>query len=266
MSALNPSRSQAERADLTRGRILDAAVRQFSENGLAGARTEQIAEEAGVNKALLYYYFKNKEDLYEAALDAVFESVRADSVNVLEAATSAGERFVQLVLRNFDRSHSHPELRSMMQQEMVRLHRGEENRLAPMAEKFFRPLWELVDEVIKEGIASGELVAVDPAQMRYAALGANLNYFLSAPLTRLATGINPLERSELARRRKVAIEFLGQTIFIDRRQGAQVIARVLTSTPMPRSSGSTADHFRNANFKGCNIEAAQPSANRVRHK
>jgi len=257
MSVSNPSRSQAERADLTRGRILDAAIRQFSENGLAGARTEQIAEEAGVNKAMLYYYFKNKEDLYEAALDAVFESVRADSINVLEAATSAGERFVQLVLRNFDRSYSHPELRTMMQQEMVRLHRGEENRLAPMAEKFFRPLWELVDKVIEEGIASGELVAVDPTQMRYAALGANLNYFLSAPLTRLATGINPLARSELARRRELAIEFLGQTIFVDRKHGGRVIERVLKLTPMPCCSNSTADHFRNAKFKGCNIEAAK---------
>jgi len=81
----NPTstRTQAERADLTRARILNAAVRQFSESGLAGARTEQIAEEAGVNKALLYYYFKSKEDLYAAALDAVFEGVRADSISVL---------------------------------------------------------------------------------------------------------------------------------------------------------------------------------------
>lgn len=266
MSVSNPTRSQAERADLTRSRILDAAVRQFSENGLAGARTEQIAEEAGVNKALLYYYFKNKEDLYEAALDAVFESVRADSLNVLEAATSAGERFVQLVLRNFDRSYSHPELRTMMQQEMVRLHRGEESRLAPMAEKFFRPLWGLVDEVIREGIASGELVAVDPVQMRYAAFGANLNYFLSAPLTRLAMGINPLARSELALRRELAIEFLSQTIFSDRRHGTRVAKQVLKSTPMPRTSESPGDSSRKANFKSCNIEANQPSANRVRHK
>ena len=75
-----PVRTQAERADQTRARILDAAVRQFSENGLAGARTEQIAEAAGVNKALLYYYFTSKEDLYAAAIEAVIGSVRADTV------------------------------------------------------------------------------------------------------------------------------------------------------------------------------------------
>jgi len=49
MTSSAPTRTQAERADQTRTRIFDAAVRQFSENGLAGARTEQIAEEAGVN-------------------------------------------------------------------------------------------------------------------------------------------------------------------------------------------------------------------------
>ena len=259
------TRSQTERADHTRARILLAATREFSSNGLAGARTEQIAEEAGVNKALLYYYFKSKEDLYAAALESVFESVRADSINVLQADVSAGERFVQIVLRNFDRSYSHPEMRSLMQQEMVRLHRGEENRLAPMAEKFFRPLWVMVDELLEEGIATSELVRVDPSQMRYAALGANVFYFLSAPLTRLAFGVDPLERGELAHRREVAIEYLGQTIFADREHGARVAGRVLAATPMPDHSESPANHSHNASFKK-NIEAGQTSAIEARHQ
>ena len=158
MATPNPTRTQGERAEPTRARILDAAIRAFSENGLAGARTEQIAEEAGVNKALLYYYFRSKEDLYAAALEQVVDSVRAESFSVMETKASAGERFVQIVLGNFDRSHSHPAMRSMIQQEMVRLHRGEENRIASMAEKFFRPLWVMVDRLLEEGISSGELV------------------------------------------------------------------------------------------------------------
>jgi TetR/AcrR family transcriptional regulator len=233
MTTLAPARTQTERADQTRARILDAAVRQFSANGLAGARTEQIAEEASVNKALLYYYFKSKEDLYAAALEFVFEGVRTASLAVLEARASAGERFLQIVLNQFDRSYSHPALQSLIQQEMVRLHQGEEHRMARMAKKFFRPMWDKLEEVLEDGIAAGELIHVDPAQMRYAALGANLSYFLSAPLTRLAFGINPMERSELELRRKAAVELLGQAIFIDREQGARVAARVLAATPMP---------------------------------
>ena len=61
-------KSQHNRADQTRDRILHAAIREFSEHGLAGARTGAIASEAQVNKALLYYYFRDKEALYAAAL------------------------------------------------------------------------------------------------------------------------------------------------------------------------------------------------------
>jgi TetR/AcrR family transcriptional regulator len=237
MTLSTPSRTRAERADQTRDRILNAAVRQFSANGLAGARTEQIAEEAGVNKALLYYYFKSKEDLYAAALEFVFEDMRVSNLAVLEAEASAGERFLRIVLSSFDRSYSHQSLRSLMHQEMVRLHRGEEHRMERLAVKYFRPMWEKFREVLEEGIASGELIRVDPAQMRYAALGANFFYFLSAPLTRLTVGIDPMERGELEIRRKLAIEFLGQAIFMDREYGARVAARVLAATPMPEADG-----------------------------
>jgi TetR/AcrR family transcriptional regulator len=226
--------ARTERADQSRARILEAAVRQFSEYGLAGARTEQIAEAAGVNKALLYYYFKGKEDLYAAALESVIETMQAASFALLESDGSVGERFVRLMLTNFDRCYSFPEFQTLMQQEMVRLHRGEQNQLTMMAERFIRPMWIKLEEVLKEGIASGELIPVDPSQMRYAALGANIFYFLSAPLTRLAFGVYPMDRGELERRRKTVVEFLGQTIFIDRKHGARVAKRVLAAMPMPQ--------------------------------
>jgi len=47
---------------------------------MAGARTEQIAEAAGVNKALLYYYFNSKQALYDAALESVADRVVASSI------------------------------------------------------------------------------------------------------------------------------------------------------------------------------------------
>jgi TetR/AcrR family transcriptional regulator len=56
-------------------RILQAARREFIEKGLAGARMLAIAERAGVNKALLHYYYRSKEGLYKAALAEVLENV-----------------------------------------------------------------------------------------------------------------------------------------------------------------------------------------------
>jgi TetR/AcrR family transcriptional regulator len=162
--------------------------------------------------------------------------------------------------------HSNREFQSLMQQEMIRLHRGEANALGPIAEKLMRPLWSRVDTLVKEGIAAGELIPVEWTQLIYAGLGANVFYFLSAPLTRLAQGFDPLTPAALAFRRKVAIEYLGQTIFVDRAHGALVAARVLASTPMPDNEESPADPSHNANLKDGNIEAAQTSAIEVRHK
>jgi TetR/AcrR family transcriptional regulator len=108
-----------------------------------------------------------------------------------------------------------------------------------MAERFFRPMWYKIQEVLAEGIASGELIQADPHQIHYAAQGANVFYFLSAPLVRLAFGIEPLSRSELEQRRKKAIEFIGQAIFMDRERGARIASRVLAATPMPEAGGIT---------------------------
>src|SRR5260221_7871489 len=63
------SRGEPEK---TRAAILEAALKEFAHEGVAGARTEEIARSAGVNKALLYYYFKDKDGLYAAVLDQVF--------------------------------------------------------------------------------------------------------------------------------------------------------------------------------------------------
>src|ERR1700691_3542869 len=59
----------------SRAAILQAAAKEFSELGIAGARTDAIAREARVNKALLYYYFKDKETLYGAVLDDAFSGM-----------------------------------------------------------------------------------------------------------------------------------------------------------------------------------------------
>jgi TetR/AcrR family transcriptional regulator len=235
MNTVPQTRSQTDRADQTRARILSAAIRQFSENGLAGARTEQIAEAAGVNKALLYYYFRSKEDLYSAAMETIAEGVHASSMAVLDIDATAGERFLRLVLNHFDRIHSNRVFQSLMQQEMIRLHRGEVTTLGPLVEKLFRPLWIRVQAVVEEGIAAGELIPVEETQIIYAGLGANVFYFLSAPMMRLARNFDPLEPAAISFRRKAAIEYLGQAIFIDREHGARVATKVLDTTPMSQT-------------------------------
>ncbi len=235
MTPATPARTQAERADHTRARILDAATREFSSNGLAGARTEQIAEAAGVNKALIYYYFQGKEALYTATLDFVADRMAAVSMKVLNLECSAGERLLRSALNHFDRIYSQPVFQSLMQQEMIRLRKGESMTVTPLVEKLFRPLGEKMLALAEEGIRSGELIQVEPNQVGYALLGQNVFYFLSAPMMRLIAESDPFHVSALEFRRKAAIEYLGQSLFADRSYGAVVAHRVLNSTPMPQT-------------------------------
>ena len=74
----------------TRAAILKAAERIYAECGLAGARTEAIAAAAGVNKALLYYYFESKEDLYRAVVGTHLREFHRQAEEVLSAKGPAG--------------------------------------------------------------------------------------------------------------------------------------------------------------------------------
>ncbi len=233
MATTTPSRTQAERADQTRTRILDAATREFSSNGLAGARTERIAEAAGVNKALIYYYFQGKEALYIATLEFVAECIANLSMKTLNLDCSAGERLVRSALQHFDRIYSQPVFQCLMQQEMIRLRKGESSAMHPLVEKLFRPMGDKMLALAEEGIRSGELINVEPTQVGYAILGQNVFYFLSAPMMKLIAETDPFHVSALEFRRRAAVEFLGQSLFADRDYGAAVAARVLASTPMP---------------------------------
>jgi TetR/AcrR family transcriptional regulator len=255
------TRSNADRSDQTRARILAAAIREFSSDGMAGARTERIAEAAGVNKALLYYYFTSKQALYDAALEDVANRVVASSMAALDAGRSAGESAVQFALNHFDRIHTQRTFQTLMQQEMMRLHRGEENAVVPLVEKVFRPMMLRLRQLLAEGVRSGELVQVDELQIMYAALGANVFYFLSAPIMGLLMEFDAFERGALEFRRKAAMEFLGQSIFADREHGSRVAAQVLSATPMPQ-----ADEPMTAKIGNLAIGAGVIKTVEVRHK
>ena len=78
---------QYKKSDLTRGRILAAAEEEFSEKGFYGARVDEIAAVADLNKRMLYAHFGSKEGLYRAVLVSVYERIgQCEESYVLEGA------------------------------------------------------------------------------------------------------------------------------------------------------------------------------------
>src|SRR5438270_12991906 len=105
-SGKSGSRGEPEK---TRAAILKAALEEFAHEGVTGARTDEIAKGAGVNKALLYYYFKDKEGLYAAALEHVFSGLRYSIVAVLDQGERPAREWIVLYLKaHFDYIASSP--------------------------------------------------------------------------------------------------------------------------------------------------------------
>ncbi|HEY2861533.1 MAG TPA: TetR/AcrR family transcriptional regulator [Terracidiphilus sp.] len=228
-----PEQPQADKPVESRDRILEAALSEFAGHGLAGARTERIAAAAGVNKALLYYYFESKEKLYIAALELSAGRIRDSSMAVFLRECTPGERIVRTALNHFDRILAQREFQSLMQQEMIRLHKGESDAISILIKRVFAPVIAMYQSMVREGIATGELIDVDWLQMHLSSLGGNVFYFLSAPIWRRVLPEDPLAPEALSKRRRSLVEFLGQALFTDRKHGAEVAAQVLGDTPMP---------------------------------
>lgn len=104
----------------TPDRILDAAEQAFAMHGLAGARTASIAEVAGVNKATLHYWFKDKESLYRAVMERTVEQVVEMAEQVLGRADRAPAEQIEAFVRGYLRILlSKPNFPRMMVREML---------------------------------------------------------------------------------------------------------------------------------------------------
>src|SRR5580693_4813702 len=128
----------AERVAEARERILDAALRIFSVDGLAGARTEAIAAAAGVNKALLYYYFKSKESLYEAVVEDHFAEFNRQALEVLTAPGPARTILLRYVSLHFDFISARHRYASLHQQTVMAGGKFAKR----LVQKYFRPRGE----------------------------------------------------------------------------------------------------------------------------
>jgi TetR/AcrR family transcriptional regulator len=201
------------RPEQSRAAILQAAVREFAHEGIAGARTDAIARAAGVNKALLYYYFKDKEALYGAVLDQVFGGLIACVGEVLSRDLPPREKIIAYAGAHFDYVASHPLYPRIVQGEMMGAGRGRANHLERIVKKYFRPLFGRVAEVLKRGQTDGEFRPVDPMHFVPSMIAVIVFYFTSAPVMRLMSGKDPMSPERVAARRAAVLDFISAALF-----------------------------------------------------
>jgi TetR/AcrR family transcriptional regulator len=201
------------RPEQSRAAILQAAVREFADQGIAGARTDAIARAAKVNKALLYYYFKDKEALYGAVLDQVFGGLIAHVGEVLSRDLPPQEKILAYAGAHFDYVASHPLYPRIVQGEMMGVGRSRANHLERIVKQYFRPLFGRVTEVLKTGQAAGDFRPVDPIHFVPSMIAVIVFYFTSAPVMRLMTGKDPMSPERVAARRAAVLDLISAALF-----------------------------------------------------
>jgi TetR/AcrR family transcriptional regulator len=220
------SRGQPEES---RAAILQAAAQEFSQHGIAGARTDAIARAAQVNKALLYYYFKDKETLYGAVLDNAFSGMKTTVFHVLDSELPPREKILAYVGAYFDFIASNQIYPKLMQREIMRAREGHSVHIDRLVKSYFQPIYRRVGELLRKGIADGEFRNVDPAHFVPSMVAMIVFYFSSAPVMQRIVRFNPLAPKRIADRRAAVLDFISAALFrpdvkterIKTRQGAR---------------------------------------------
>lgn len=173
----------------TRDRILEAAIELFSERSFDGATTREIAQRAGVTQPLLNYHFGSKDDLWRAAVDALFERLRVtmqartDGLRGVDELTTA-----KLVVREFITFSAHnPQLHRLITQES----KADSERMDYLVEHHVRPLYDGTVAMFERLALQGAVPPIAPAHLYYILTGAGATMFVLGPECRRLTGLDP---------------------------------------------------------------------------
>lgn len=170
-------RKSIDEAD-ARGRILAAAAEVFASVGFTGARVDDIAERAGINKALIYYHVGDKERLYATVLT---NTVDRALVSLREATANADtpSKKLECVLETFaEIGSSNPYLVPIMLREVASGGATLPDEMLMRMAGMFR----VVQEVLAQGVAEGEFRPTDPLLTHVSLIGSMMFLVASQPI------------------------------------------------------------------------------------
>lgn len=191
-------------------KILNAAEEAFALKGFGGARTAEIAKKAGVNKALLHYYFKNKEGLYHAVMDRLLFELIQIAQDVLKKGFKGEALVGGLFNAFFDYSAKHRHFARLTTVESA----GKESRyLENMLRNFFKPLFERSCDHIRNESAKGRLNKIDERQFIITVYLSMLSFFSDAPFISAITGFDVLSKKHVSERKAFMKQMISKLLF-----------------------------------------------------
>ncbi|WP_457616518.1 TetR/AcrR family transcriptional regulator [Lutibacter sp.] len=181
--------------------ILNAAKQVFQKKGMTGARMQEIADEAGINKAMLHYYYRSKQLLFEAVFKSAFSLLAPQLNKVINAKTSLFDKIESFTNNYISFIITHPYLPNFIIQE---LNRNPEFAKKLLAEKHF-PNIDNFKVQVEEHIANGIIRPIKAEQLFFNIMALNIFPFVASPLLKGLANVDDETYKKLMLERKTEV-------------------------------------------------------------
>lgn len=191
-SAEAQARGPTAKAPDTERQIFEAALEVFSRKGKDGARMQEIADAAGINRALLHYYFRSKQHLYETCFGHCFERFMQTFGPVLSETDTFAETLWGFIDGYIEYVRGHGQVMRLMLNENLSGGTLLGEHLEAASETGGAPE-RIMEDRIRSAISRGEIRDVDPKQTLLTIVSACLFFFVMRPTVAY---LNPLAQED----------------------------------------------------------------------
>lgn len=169
----------------TRTAILTAARGVFAQKGFEGTSIREVATAARVNNAMIYYFFKDKSDLYRSVIAYSFDALSAIWEDDIFRSPVPVRKKIETFIDGYIRFHQKNEdLRRIMAKEFA----GTRENVCWICEEYFSGSFSPLGNLFREGIRSGELKQFDPGMALPSLVGIIVHNFIMLPFTEQMQG------------------------------------------------------------------------------
>ena len=195
----------------TEERILESAKKVFYNKGIDGARMQEIADEANINKAMLHYYFRSKESLFDAVFEEAALIIFPQVIEILNMEKPLFEKINYFTDKYITLLSQNPIIPVFVIREM---NNNPDKFLKAFSERIkIKP--EIFLNQIRAAVRSEEILPVDPMQLFINLISLCIFPFLARPLISNVFGMNEAEFKKFLNKRKKEIpEFIINSIRI----------------------------------------------------
>lgn len=170
----------------SKDKIIDAAIEVFAQKGKHGARMEEVAALAGVNKAMVYYYFSTKENLFKAVIDKIqteqFNSVADKIEYIVNHFKSPKDKLTECIRAHFDTVSKSSSFAKILMEALANNPEYIHETMERILKERHSQIHKSLEEILREGVERKLFRQVDPLQTQISIMGMNLAYFMGMPI------------------------------------------------------------------------------------